>query len=141
MLRGNVFLGRRPFHLACIRKTLDGDPTLAQQISYALPLVHRDPEGKIGGHRLAIDLLLDRQSHLRFDWRVVNKARALLAARIDNFGGYDKAAAALGCTRENLYNLTSETSRKRPGIDMARAIQDALGVPMELWARRRKKAA
>lgn len=71
------------------------------------------------------------------------KTKDLLREKIETHGGFEVVADKLDCTRENLYNLTSHKSKKKPGLEMALAIQELLGLPVEAWKRtkRHRKAA
>lgn len=67
----------------------------------------------------------------------LRKVRTDLAHAIESYpGGYLGLATKIGCTREALYQLVSPSSGKRPGLDMAAALEKEVGISMRRWAAR-----
>jgi hypothetical protein len=60
--------------------------------------------------------------------------RERFARIVEDKGGRAVVAKALGCTPAYVGLLISGDGNKRPGLDMARAIEAHLGIPMQAWA-------
>lgn len=59
--------------------------------------------------------------------------RKLFRLRVKQFGGFSAAAKSLGCSQSFVYLLASGTGGKLPSLQLARQIEDLMGVPMRAW--------
>ena len=63
----------------------------------------------------------------------MQETRKLFAERVELAGGVPVVASRLGVTEAYVTYLRNGSGGKRPSLEMARKIEDLLGVPMRSW--------